>query len=249
VDASAPVLVVSRFGRSYERQRAVDDLSFELRAGEILGLVGPNGAGKTTTLRTIAGVLPVKEGSISVAGHDLARDEVAAKRALRWIPDDPQPFDSLTVLEHLEFAASMYGLERWRERSAELLARFELTEKGEAFGGELSRGMRQKLALCCAWLVRPELVLMDEPLSGLDPRGIRSAKREIEELARAGAAVILSSHLLSLIEELATRLLILDRGRKVFEGTLAEARARFPEHERGSLEEIFFAATGEGGEK
>jgi ABC-2 type transport system ATP-binding protein len=90
---------------------------------------------------------------------------------------------------------------------------------------------------------------MDEPLSGLDPRGIRSAKREIEELARAGAAVILSSHLLSLIEELATRLLILDRGRKVFEGTLAEARARFPEHERGSLEEIFFAATGEGGEK
>jgi ABC-2 type transport system ATP-binding protein len=166
---------------------------------------------------------------------------------MRWIPDDPQPFDALTVLEHLEFTAALYGQRDWRARADELLARFELSEKRDAFGGELSRGMRQKLAFCCAWIARPALVLMDEPLSGLDPRGIRSAKYEIEALARDGVAVILSSHLLVLIEELATRLLILDRGRKVFEGTLDEARARFPEHARGSLEEIFFAATGDGG--
>ena len=240
------MLSVEGFSRSYEGYRAVENLSFELRAGEILGLVGPNGAGKTTTLRTIAGVLPVKEGRITVAGHDLARDEVEAKRSLRWIPDDPQPFDALTVVEHLEFTAALYGVAHWRERADELLARFELTEKRDAFGGELSRGMRQKLAFCCAWIARPALVLMDEPLSGLDPRGIRSAKQAIEDLARDGTAVILSSHLLVLIEELATRLLIIDHGRKVFGGTLAEARAAFPAHERGSLEEIFFAATDEG---
>lgn len=244
MESPEPVLVVDRFGRTYESHRAVEDLSFELRAGEILGLVGPNGAGKTTTLRTVAGVLPVKEGTIRVAGCDLSTNEERAKRALRWIPDDPQPFDSLTVFEHLEFTAALYGAAHWRERADALLERFELVEKRDAFGGELSRGMRQKLAFCCAWLVEPQLVLMDEPLSGLDPRGIRSAKQEIESLARSGAAVILSSHLLELIEELATRLLILDRGRKVFDGTLAEARTRFPEHERGSLEEIFFAATG-----
>lgn len=247
MESAETVLEVEGFGRSYETHRAVSGLSFRLRSGEILGLVGPNGAGKTTTLRTIAGVLPVKEGRILVDGHDIAREEQRAKRCMRWIPDDPQPFDALTVLEHLEFTAALYGLGEWRARADELLARFELTEKRDAFGGELSRGMRQKLAFCCAWLARPTLVLMDEPLSGLDPRGIRSAKQEIESLARTGTAVILSSHLLVLIEELATRLLILDRGQKVFDGTLDEARARFHEHERGSLEEIFFAATGEGG--
>jgi ABC-2 type transport system ATP-binding protein len=242
----APVLVVSDFSRSYETHRAVDHLSFELGAGEILGLVGPNGAGKTTTLRTIAGVLPVKEGRIVVAGHDLVREEEAAKGCLRWIPDDPQPFDALTVLEHLEFTAALYRVRDWRGRADELLSRFELADKRDAFGGELSRGMRQKLAFCCAWMAEPRLVLMDEPLSGLDPRGIRAAKTAIEELARSGTAVILSSHLLVLIEALASRLLILDRGRKVFEGTLAQARGAFPAHERGSLEEIFFAATGPG---
>jgi len=230
----------------YGESHILHGVGFEVGKGELVTLLGRNGAGKTTTLRTIAGVLPVKEGRIVVGGFDLARDEERAKRNLRWIPDDPQPFDALTVLEHLEFTAALYGQRDWRARADELLERFELSEKRDAFGGELSRGMRQKLAFCCAWIARPALVLMDEPLSGLDPRGIRSAKHEIEELARAGTAVILSSHLLVLIEELATRLLILDRGRKVFEGTLDEARSRFPEHSRGSLEEIFFAATGEG---
>ncbi|MCY3003666.1 MAG: ABC transporter ATP-binding protein [Planctomycetota bacterium] len=247
MESTETVLDVAELGRSYEKHRAVDGLSFQIRAGEILGLVGPNGAGKTTTLRTIAGVLPVKEGRVTIGGFDLARDEERAKRVMRWIPDDPQPFDSLTVHEHLEFTAALYGLADWRPRAEELLVRFELTEKKDAFGGELSRGMRQKLAFCCAWLAQPRLVLMDEPLSGLDPRGIRSAKHEIEALASTGTAVILSSHLLALIEELATRLLILDRGRNVFTGTLDEARERFREHAGSSLEEIFFAATGESG--
>ena len=243
---AAPVaLAVSKLSKRYEDTVAVDDLSFEVRAGEILGLVGPNGAGKTTTLRSIAGVLPLQSGSVRIAGHDLLADEVHAKRDLAWVPDDPQPFDTLTVREHLEFTAQLYGIADWQAEGEGLLERFELTAKKDALGGELSRGMRQKLAFSCAWLSHPKVILMDEPLSGLDPRGIRSAKDAIRSEARAGTAVILSSHLLELIEELADRLLIINRGRLVFLGTLDEARAAHAAQDGTSLEEIFMAATGD----
>jgi ABC-2 type transport system ATP-binding protein len=236
-------LLVEHFSKTYEGTQAVTDLSFAVEAGEILGLVGPNGAGKTTTLRSICGVLPLQEGRVAIDGFSLADDETRAKEKLAWIPDDPEPFDSLTVLEHLRFTAALYGVTDWMPRAEDLLRRFELAEKREALGGELSRGMRQKLAFCCAWIHAPRVVLMDEPLSGLDPRGIRAAKVAIRELASQGAAVILSSHLLVLIEELAHRILILDRGRKVFVGTLAEARSTLSAPEGSSLEEIFMAAT------
>jgi ABC-2 type transport system ATP-binding protein len=236
-------LVVSGLSKEYENHRAVDDLSFRVSEGEILGLVGPNGAGKTTTLRSIVGVLPIRAGRVLVCGHDIATHEVAAKAQLAWIPDDPQPFDTLTVEEHLRFSAALYGIRDWKERSDLLLARFELTEKKGALGGELSRGMRQKLAFCMAWIHAPQLVLMDEPLSGLDPRAIRSAKDEIRRLARTGTAVVLSSHQLELIEELADRILILDRGRKKFEGTLAEARAALAMGDDQGLEAIFMSVT------
>ncbi|MCB9913657.1 MAG: ABC transporter ATP-binding protein [Planctomycetes bacterium] len=240
-----PALRVRHFCKRYDDFLAVDGLDFDVTPGEILGLVGPNGAGKTTTLRSIVGVLPIQEGVVEVDGHDLVQDEVAAKRALAWVPEDPQPFETLTVAEHLEFTARLYRREDWHAEAERLLERFELVEKRDALGGELSRGMRQKLAFCNAWLSRPKVVLMDEPLSGLDPRGIRSAKQAIRELAAEGVAVILSSHLLELIEALAHRILILDRGRRVFLGTLAEARATLSPDANSSLEEIFLAATGE----
>lgn len=241
-----PALRVEGLTRRYEKFLAVDGLSFAVAPGEILGLVGPNGAGKTTTLRSIAGILPLQAGQVRVAGRDLAREEVAAKQALAWSPDDPQPFDTLTVEEHLEFTARLYGVREWKERGRSLLERFELTEKRKSLGGELSRGMRQKLSLCCAWLVRPRVLLMDEPLSGLDPRGIRSAKNALREIAAEGTAVILSSHLLELIEELAHRILILDRGRRVFLGTLDEARRAANAAEGTRLEDVFIAVTGGG---
>ncbi len=244
-EPALPALRITELTKSYDDFLAVDRLSFEVRPGEILGLVGPNGAGKTTTLRSIVGVLPLQGGAVEVAGHDLAEDEVEAKRALAWVPEDPQPFDTLTVEEHLEFTAELFGRREWRDEAERLLERFELLEKRRALGSELSRGMRQKLAFCCAWISRPRVVLMDEPLSGLDPRGIRSAKEAIRAIAAEGAAVILSSHLLELIEALAHRLLILDHGRRVFLGTLAEARATLSPDSSSSLEEIFMAATGE----
>jgi ABC-2 type transport system ATP-binding protein len=246
--AAPPTLSVEALSKSYEGREAVRALSFEVQAGSLLGLVGPNGAGKTTTLRSIAGVLPVRSGRVRVCGHDVEREPTAAKRRLYWVPDDPQPFDTLTVDEHLEFTAALYELRDWRARAEQLLERFELAERRDALGGELSRGMRQKLAFCCAWLTRPSLILMDEPLSGLDPRGIRSAKQALRELAAEGTAVILSSHLLAVIEELATRILILAAGRKVFEGSLSEARAAASAGEGSSLEEVFLAVTENGGQ-
>jgi ABC-2 type transport system ATP-binding protein len=239
-------LAVRGLAKTYGGTAAVRGIDFAVRAGEVLGLVGPNGAGKTTTLRTVAGVLPIQTGQVTVAGFDLQRQEREAKRRLAWVPDDPQPFDALTVEEHLEFVAALYGVRDFRPRAAELVERFELTEKRRALGGELSRGMRQKLAFCCAWLPRPELVLLDEPLSGLDPRGIRSAKAAIRDLAAEGSAVVLSSHLLDLVEELSTRLLVLDRGTVAFAGTLAEARALPSGARGGRLEEIFFGEEGRG---
>jgi ABC-2 type transport system ATP-binding protein len=244
---TSPPLAVAGLTKSYEGRLAVHSLSFEVSAGSILGLVGPNGAGKTTTLRSIAGVLPVREGRVTICGHDVEREPTAAKRRLCWVPDDPQPFDTLTVAEHLEFTAALYELSDWRARADELLARFELADRSDSLGGELSRGMRQKLAFCCAWLPRPSLMLMDEPLSGLDPRGIRAAKQALRELADQGTAVILSSHLLSLIEELATRLLILAAGRKLFEGSFSELRAAARAEEGTTLEEVFLAVTENGG--
>lgn len=238
-----PALEVTGFSKLYESAPAVTDLSFSVAKGEILGLVGANGAGKTTTLRSICGILPVQHGRIRIGGVDLVEEEQAAKQQLAWIPDDPQPFETLTVHEHLRFYAALYGVRDWEAHGAQLLERFELAHKRDALGGELSRGMRQKLALACAWLHTPGLVLMDEPLSGLDPRGIRSAKQAIQDLAAGGTAVVLSTHLLSLIEELAHRILILDNGRKIFEGTLEQARSSLSVAPGSSLEEIFFAVT------
>lgn len=244
-----PEAVVSVRGlrKVYDGLVAVDALNFDLLPGEVLGLVGPNGAGKTTSMRAICGILPATAGEIRIAGHDLAADPVGAKRRLAYVPDDPKLFDALTVWEHLRFTAAAYRVADFAPRAEILLNRFELGPKRDALAQELSRGMRQKLAICCAYLHDPAAVFLDEPLTGLDPRGIRSMKDSIRERAAAGAAFVVSSHLLSLIEDLCTGLLILNRGRRLFFGGLAEARAAFAgtgsDSASGSLEEVFLRAT------
>lgn len=234
--------------KSYAKALAVDELSFEVDAGCILGMVGPNGAGKTTTLRTLAGIIPPTSGELLVNGHDVAREPVAAKRGAAFVPDDPKLFDLLTVWEHLQFMAAAYRVANLPAVAEPLLQRFELGERRHTLAQSLSRGMRQKVAVCCAYLHDPSVVLLDEPMTGLDPRGIRTLKESIVERARAGAAVVISSHLLSLIDGLCTHLLILHRGKSLFLGTVEEARRRYPAlRSDASLEEIFFEATGDGG--
>jgi len=223
---------------------AVQDLSFRVGPGEILGLVGPNGAGKTTTLRCLAGIIPPSRGTIQIAGHDLRDDPIAAKRELAFIPDEPQLFEYLTVREHLEFTARLYRSPGSLARADALLQELELGEKRDALAGELSRGMKQKLAIACGLLHEPRVLMLDEPLTGLDPVGIRRMKRTVAARAQGGAAVILSSHLLQLVEELCTAVLIIQAGRRVALGRLEEIVHGRPELAGRGLEEIFLSLTG-----
>jgi ABC-2 type transport system ATP-binding protein len=231
------------FHKSYRETVAVADLSFDVLPGQVLGLLGPNGAGKTTTMRAVAGIIPPTYGRLLVAGRDVRLDPVAAKGALAYVPDDPKLFDALSVWEHLKFIASAYRVEGWEPRGEALIDQFELAEKRDTIAQELSRGMRQKVAICCAYLHRPSAILFDEPLTGLDPRGIRTMKDSVRQVAAAGAAVVVSSHLLALVEDLVTHLLILHRGRRLFWGPAADARGAFAAQGDASLEEVFLRAT------
>ena len=236
---------VSQYTKLYGDVVAVQSLSFHVAAGDVLGLVGPNGAGKTTTLRALAGILQPTSGRITIAGVDLTKDPVAAKSQLAFIPDEPALFDYLTVTEHLRFCARLYGVADAEPRIPALLDELELTAKRDALPTELSRGMKQKLAIACGLLHQPRALLLDEPLTGLDPVGIRRMKETITARAREGTAVILSSHLLHLVEELCTRLLVIRRGQMVAFGTIQEIVAQRPELAGRSLEEMFIALTGD----
>jgi ABC-2 type transport system ATP-binding protein len=237
-------ILVEDFHKTYGETVAVAGISFSVAPGEILGLLGPNGAGKTTTLRALSGILAPTRGRLLIGGHDIVREPVAAKAALAYVPDDPQLFDRLTLWEHFRFIAAAYRLRDWTGRGEELLARLELGEKRDALASELSRGMRQKLAVGCGYLHQPRAVLLDEPFTGPDPRGIRTMKELIREHAAAGAAIIVSSHLLSLFEDLITTVLILHHGRVLRHGRLGELRGELAANGRQeTLEELFFRLT------
>jgi len=239
------VIEVAGLTKTYGDFTAVRDLSFTVRAGDVLGLVGPNGAGKTTTLRSITGIIPPNAGRVSIAGHDLGMDPLGAKRELAFFPDEPRLFDYLTVNQHLAFVAKIYGVENHEGVAAPLLDEFEIANKADELPGALSRGMKQKLAIACGLLHSPKVLFFDEPLTGLDPLGIRRMKNSIVQRARAGAAIVLSSHLLHLLEEVCSHVLILKRGAKIADGTLADVAAQFSNGETGvSLEEVFIRATG-----
>lgn len=241
------MIEVEGLTKVYGQFLAVKDLSFGVRPGEVLGLVGPNGAGKTSTLRCLSGIIPPTRGVIRHCGHDLATDPVAAKRTLAWLPDEPRLFEYLTVWEHLVFSARIHQVSGFEPKAMELLAELELNEKRDALPGELSRGMCQKLSIACGLLHAPRVLIFDEPLTGLDPLGIRRMKDSILRRAREGAAVIISSHLLHLLEEVCSHVLILRRGELVTSGALGEILARFrSEQPDASLEEIFLRVIGTG---
>lgn len=240
----SPILSVQQFGKSYDGHVAVRDLSFSVYSGQILGVIGPNGAGKTTTMRAISGILPATSGRLSVCGLNVEDDPVKVKQQLAYVPDDPQLFHQLTVADHLAFTASVYGLPDADGLAEQLLHDFQLYEKRNTAAKDLSRGMRQKLAICCAWLYEPKAMLFDEPLTGLDPSGIRALKQSIQNKADSGAAVLISSHLLAMVEDICTHILMLNEGRAAFFGTTEELKSQF-QNEQGSisLEDIFFLAT------
>ncbi len=240
------MIAVEGLTKLYGDVTAVSDLTFTVEPGKVMGLVGPNGAGKTTALRCMAGIIPATQGRIEIESHDLREDPLAAKKLLAFFPDEPRLFDYLTVRQHLEFTARLYQVRDAADRARELLETLELTDKANVLPPELSRGMKQKVALACGFLHAPRVMFFDEPLTGLDPLAIRRTKDLIAAKARAGVAIIISSHLLHLLEEVCSHVLILKRGKKIAHGTLEEIRTQFREGDRDStLEEIFIRLVGE----
>jgi len=224
---------------------AVRDLSFSVAPGQVLGLVGPNGAGKTTTLRALAGIIPPTRGELHIGGYDLQKDPINAKRQLAFFPDEPRLFDYLTVRQHLAFVARLYGVADHEALARPLLEELEIADRLDRLPGELSRGMKQKLAIACGLLHAPKAMIFDEPLTGLDPLGIRRMKDSILRRAHAGAAIVLSSHLLHMLEEVCTHVLILKKGERIAGGTMAEVHAQFSDGDtQASLEDVFIRATG-----
>src|SRR5947209_8931993 len=236
---------VEHLTRAYGDFTAVNDLSFEVAPGEIVGLIGPNGAGKTTTLRSLAGILRPTSGTVRIDGHDIVQDPLEAKRRLAFMPDEPHLFEYLTVEEHLRLVARLYGVDDFDRRMRALVDELELAGKEESLPGELSRGMRQKVVIACGLVRHPSVLLFDEPLTGLDPIGIRRMRETIVARGRASASILVSSHLLHLVEEICTRVIIMDRGRKIADGTVAELASRADLAQAGSsLDQIFLRVTG-----
>jgi ABC-2 type transport system ATP-binding protein len=242
------VIEIQDLKKNYGDKEAVRGLSLAVAPGEILGLVGPNGAGKTSTLRCIAGILPPSSGRVLIGSYDLAEDPVAAKSLLAYIPDDPRLFDNLTVVDHLRFMARLYRMEDAEERIPGLLRELDLEGKEDLLPAALSRGMKQKLAIGCAYIHKPTAILFDEPLTGLDPIAIRRAKDAIVRRAEEGAAIIVSSHLLDLVEELAHRILVIMDGTCAALGSVDELKSAHPDLEEGAdLEDIFMRVAGGNG--
>ena len=219
---------------------AVDALDLTVRIGEFYALLGPNGAGKTTTLRMVAGLLRPDAGSIAILGVDALRDPVAAKQVMAWVSDEPMIYDKLTPLEYLEFVAGLWGIDpAVSQPSAQgLLASLglepHLHERCEGF----SKGMRQKVALAGALVHDPRLIILDEPLTGLDALSARHVKGLLQERVRSGCTVIMTTHILEVAERMADRIGVIASGRLVAEGTLGELRQRNGRNDT-SLEEMF----------
>jgi ABC-2 type transport system ATP-binding protein len=239
-----PALAVRGLAKAFDRP-AVDHLDLTVRAGEFYALLGPNGAGKTTTLRMVVGLLKPDAGSIAVLGIDALADPIAAKRKIAWVSDEPMIYDKLTPLEYLAFVAGLWNVDpATAEASATALIDWlaltpHANERCEGF----SRGMRQKVALAGALVHDPSLIILDEPLTGLDAGTARQVKDVLQARVRAGGTVIMTTHILEVAERMAERIGVLANGRLIAEGTLAELSLRAGRG--GSLEDVFLSLVGE----
>jgi ABC-2 type transport system ATP-binding protein len=240
-DKFAPALEIVNLRKRFERP-AVDGLDLRVRAGEFYMLLGPNGAGKTTTLRMVSGLLQPDEGAISVFGADALADPVAAKQIIGWLSDEPMIYDKLTPTEYLEFVAGLWSVEATlaRNRARELLAWLGLEKHAHERCEQFSRGMRQKVALAGALVHDPQLIILDEPLTGLDAGSARLVKNVLTERVRAGNTVIMTTHILEIAERMADRIGVISNGKLIAEGTLGELRDRVGQGD-ATLEEMFLS--------
>ena len=241
----APALHVQDLRKAYSRP-AVDGLSLTIKRGEFYALLGPNGAGKTTTLRMVAGLLKPDSGAISICGIDAIKDPIAAKRVMAWVPDEPLIYDKLDPLEYLEFVAGLWAMDaaKAQARAQDLISLLGLDAQAKTRCGGLSKGMRQKVALAGALIHDPELIILDEPLTGLDADSARQVKAVLKDRVAAGTTVIMTTHILEVAERMAERIGVIAHGRLIAEGTLAELSAQ-SQSGGTNLEEIFLSLVAE----
>ena len=227
----------------YGKLEAVTDATFTIRPGEIVGFLGPNGAGKTTTIKMLTGLLEPSSGSASILGHDIQKDPITAKAAFGYVPDTPNLYGKLSGWEFLQFIARLYRVPRDQaeRRAHELLRLFQLADASTDLLEGYSHGMQQKVALAAALIHDPPVLFLDEPTVGLDPKSARMIKDILIQLRDRGVAIFFSTHILEIAERMVDRVMIIDKGRIVASGTMAELRASGG---KGSLEDIFLELTG-----
>jgi ABC-2 type transport system ATP-binding protein len=240
------MIELTNLTKRYGATLAVDHLNLSVPKGEIFGFIGPNGAGKTTTIRMMAGVLGPTEGTVSIAGIPMEKDPEAAKGIIGFIPDRPFLYEKLTGMEFMRFVADLYGFRNGlvHERAETLLKQFSLYDWGDHLIEAYSHGMKQRLVIASALLHDPRLIIVDEPMVGLDPAGIRMVKDLFRELARQGTTIFMSTHTLEIAEDLCDRIGIIHRGRLVALGTTGDLRGTASLQE-GDLEEVFLRLTGQ----
>jgi ABC-2 type transport system ATP-binding protein len=244
---SQAMIVTNHLFKRYGDKIAVNDVSFQVQAGEIFGFLGPNGAGKTTTIKMIAGLLRPSSGTVRVAGYDVLTDPGRAKAASGYVPDEPNLYAKLTGREFLRFVGDLYGVPRPQaeRRIDELLRVFDLTAAGDDTIDSYSHGMQQKTALAAALIHDPKVLVLDEPTVGLDPKSARLIKDILRQIADRGAAVFLSTHILEIAERMCDRIGIINKGQVIAIGTMAELRSmRGAAAGAESLEDIFLNLTG-----
>ena len=234
------MLKINHFTKTYGEKKAVDDLSLHIQAGEIYGFIGHNGAGKTTTLKSVAGIMQFDSGEILVDGVSMKADPIACKKKIAYIPDNPDLYDFMTGIQYLNFVGNVFGVpaqERSR-RIQELGEAFELTADLTQSIGSYSPGMKQKLAIISAWLHQPELILMDEPFVGLDPKAAHILKEMMRQVCDRGGAIFFSTHVLEVAEKLCDKVAIIKGGRLVRSGTMEDVKGD------DSLEDVFLELEG-----
>ena len=235
------MLNIQHLTKVYGEKKAVDDLSLHIAPGEIYGFIGHNGAGKTTTLKSVAGILPLDEGEITIGGLSMKRDPLICKRQMAYIPDNPDLYDFMTGIQFLNFIADIFAVpaDVRQERIREYAGRFELTGDLAQPIAAYSHGMKQKLAIISAWLHQPKLILMDEPFVGLDPKAAHLLKGMMRELCDEGGAIFFSTHVLEVAEKLCDKVAIIKGGKLIRSGTMEEVKGD------DSLEEVFLELEGE----
>ena len=234
------MLKINHFSKTYGDKKAVDDLTLHIHAGEVYGFIGHNGAGKTTTLKSVAGILQFDGGEILVDGVSIKADPLACKKKMAYIPDNPDLYDFMTGIQYLNFVADIFGVptQERTQRINQLAEAFELTASLNQSIGSYSHGMKQKLAIISAWLHQPELILMDEPFVGLDPKASHILKEMMRDVCSRGGAIFFSTHVLEVAEKLCDKVAIIKGGRLVRSGTMEDVKGD------DSLEDVFLELEG-----